>query len=244
MLVSYLLLGGSVVTPKPSELIAVVDRDTPFSAGLKSVLGAAGFPVSLTSNPDAWLPDPGTTAVVVSLDDAETSQRVIGYAFQLGLRVIAVAERGNESELQSALEHGASAAVLRDADADIFVAALRAVAAGYYLAPMGLSWNRLPRNSSLAIEKLSRDENLLLDCVFDGATVRSIALQKGWSLRTTHRRLRLLYQHLGVSSRSELLCCQARVDNESSLERPVADSDSPLMPAGTNLKTTLTYLGR
>lgn len=108
------------------------------------------------------------------------------------LAVLILSMHDNEEFVARALENGASGYLMKEADNDQLLEALRTVARGeLYLAP-GISRNvlqRLGRSGEDAYERLTTRERQVLQLIAEGKTNRDVAKELGLAVKTidTHR---------------------------------------------------------
>lgn len=124
-------------------------------------------------------------------------------------RLVVVAERAEESEQRLAARLGAAALIAADRLREDLGPVIQSVAAGYYpvphrIAPSLVSRLDIPPNS------IGLDELAILERLLQGATVADVAAELGCSERHARRRLRTLWNQMGVSGRRQGLANAAR----------------------------------
>lgn len=132
------------------------------------------------------------------IDGIETTRRVL--ARDPAVRVVALTASIDEARMMGALRAGASGYVRKDADPEVLLAAVRAVAAGRtYIDPS--IGRRLPRVSTL--DGLTPREEEVLRHLAAGESNRSIAAALGVSEETVKTHVASVLSKLRVENRAQ-----------------------------------------
>ncbi len=154
------------------------------------------------------------------LDGIETTRRV--RARHPGVDVVALTSFAEEERVRAALEAGASGYVLKDADADEVVAAIRSVYAGAVQLDPAVARRLLASSgppSRDAVGGLTARELDVLRQLGDGMANKEIAANLGLSERTVRTHVSSILAKLGLSSRTQAALWAAR-EGVVELERP------------------------
>ncbi|HEX5512584.1 MAG TPA: response regulator transcription factor [Actinomycetales bacterium] len=155
---------------------------------------------------------PDVAVVDLRLGDAPESPDGVAVTVALrrenpGLRVLLLTMHADEASAQRALAAGATGYVLKDADPDDVLAAIRQVARG----DLVLSGRVAGAAGSASggdgvgapLPELTEREREVLELVARGVSTEAIARQLFLSTKTVRNRLSQLYAKLGVGSRAE-----------------------------------------
>jgi len=154
------------------------------------------------------------------LDGIETTRRI--RARHAGVDVVALTSFAEEERVRSALEAGAAGYVLKDADADEVVAAIRSVYAGAVQLDPAVARRLLASSgppSRDAVGGLTARELDVLRQLGDGMANKEIAATLGLSERTVRTHVSSILGKLGLSSRTQAALWAAR-EGVVELERP------------------------
>jgi DNA-binding NarL/FixJ family response regulator len=187
-----------------APVVAVIESAASYRRGLEAALADAGFTITA---------EPGDAdAVLLALrvpDGCETANALVA----AGKVVVALLPDANPAGHAHAFEHGAASATPWDADPAEIVTALTHAIAG---------WARLPVATVAAIASewpgahtprpdVTEEEVGWLADLAAGETVARIAKETGYSERAMFRRLREVYERLGVTSRTEAIVAAERL---------------------------------
>ena len=154
------------------------------------------------------------------LDGIETTRRI--RARHAGVDVVALTSFAEEERVRAALEAGAAGYVLKDADADEVVAAIRSVYAGAVQLDPAVARRLLASSgppSRDAVGGLTARELDVLRQLGDGMANKEIAANLGLSERTVRTHVSSILGKLGLSSRTQAALWAAR-EGVVELERP------------------------
>ncbi len=154
------------------------------------------------------------------LDGIETTRRI--RARHPGVDVVALTSFAEEERVRAALEAGAAGYVLKDADADEVVAAIRSVYAGAVQLDPAVARRLLASSgppSRDAVGGLTARELDVLRQLGDGMANKEIAAHLGLSERTVRTHVSSILAKLGLSSRTQAALWAAR-EGVVELERP------------------------
>ena len=140
-----------------------------------------------------------------------------------GVDVVALTSFAEEERVRAALEAGAAGYVLKDADADEVVAAIRSVYAGAVQLDPAVARRLLassgPPSRDAAVGGLTARELDVLRQLGDGMANKEIAANLGLSERTVRTHVSSILAKLGLSSRTQAALWAAR-EGVVELERP------------------------
>ncbi len=185
-------------------VIAVIESAASYRRGLEAALADAGFTVTA---------EPGDAeAILLALripEGCDAADALVA----AGKVVVALLPEPTPAGHAHAFEHGAASATAWDADPSDIVAALSHALAG---------WARLPVGTMTAIAAewpgahttrpdVTDEEVGWLASLASGETVARIADEAGYSERALFRRLKEVYERLGVSSRGEAMVTAERL---------------------------------
>jgi DNA-binding NarL/FixJ family response regulator len=132
-------------------------------------------------------------------------------------RVIILADQEDAGQLLASLDCGAAGFFTKDASADEFIDGVQAVAAGHYVIGRRLAKEALSRLSGHQpagdgrYERLSPAERGILSLVGQAQTTRSIAADRGISVKTVRNHMASIYRKLEVRNRSEAMMWSLRM---------------------------------
>ncbi len=118
------------------------------------------------------------------------------------LRLVVIADRAGEVEQREAARRGAAALIAVDRLRHDFGPVISCVTAGYYPMPYGIA-PALVSRLDVPPTRIAADELAVLEQLLQGATTIDIADALGCSERHARRRLRAIWDNMGVSSRRE-----------------------------------------
>ena len=156
------------------------------------------------------------------------------------VEVVAVTSFLEEAKVRAALEAGAAGYLLKDADADDVVRAVRAAVAGQvHLDPAAArALATALRAPASAADALTRRERDVVALIAQGGTNRQIATRLGVTERTTRTHVSNILGKLGLASRTQLAMWAVReglVDTVAGGQ--AGGAPSPRRPAGPAVRT-------
>lgn len=138
------------------------------------------------------------------LDGVELTRRLL--ARQPALRVLLLTMHAGQDAVLRGLAAGAAGYVLKDAEPEDVLGAVRQVARGGLVVGAGaVAPVRAQLDGADALPELAERDRELLDLLAQGLTTSAIALRLGVAPKTVRNRLSALYAALGVSDRSGAL---------------------------------------
>lgn len=159
----------------------------------------------MDKKPDVVLLDIGLAA---SMDGIQVCRRIV--AEYPNTRVIMLTMHDDEDMLLDAVQAGASSYVLKAADAETVLSAIRAVAKGQATLDPANTARLLEAFRRLSQERagipkgtLTKRELVILALIAEGATNREIAEHLALSEQTVKNSLSVLYQKIGVKNRAD-----------------------------------------
>ena len=187
-----------------STVVAVVESAASYRRGLEAALEDAGF--TITAEPG----DADAVLLALRIPEGCESANALVTA---GKVVVALLPDPSPAGHAHAFEHGAASATPWDADPTEIVAALTHAIAG---------WARLPISTASAIAAqwpgahmprpdVTEEEVGWLADLAAGETVSAIADETGYSERAMFRRLKEVYERLGVTTRAEAILLAERL---------------------------------
>lgn len=203
------------------DTLVAIHADMPvYQAGLEAVLTGAGYRVEVVDDARAWARGRHSlnrsAILVVVVTPGEGFEYLKSATKHDGLVVLALLQRFTAAAHFQAIEVGAACAVPWHAPQALLLLALDAASSGHALIPS--SFVRSLSNSA-ASWLPSREQGIALDMLASGSTVSDVAEALQCSEREMFRRLRALYQLLGVAGRHEAVL---RADELGLLTRSAA----------------------
>lgn len=125
------------------------------------------------------------------------------------LRLVVIAHRAGEPEQREAARRGAAALIAVDRLPGDLGPVIRCVTAGYYPLPYRLAPTLVSRLEAPP-PSIGPDDLALLNQLLQGANTTEVAAALGCSERQTRRKLRTLWDRMGVSVRREGLTTAVR----------------------------------
>ncbi len=197
--------------------VLLVDDHAVFRDGLRELLnhspdvevvGEAGTGEQaleqMDKNPDVVLLDIG----LPGMDGIQVCRRIVEE--HPNARVIMLTMHDDEDMLLAAVQAGAASYILKAADADTVLSAIRAVAKGQaaldptHTARLLEAFRRLSQERAGASQSnLTKRDLVILALIAEGATNREIAEHLALSEQTVKNVLSVLYQKIGVKNRAE-----------------------------------------
>ncbi|GAB4403421.1 MAG: response regulator transcription factor [Anaerolineales bacterium] len=196
--------------------VLLVDDHAVFRDGLRELLnhspdvevvGEAGTGEQalqqMSKKPDVVLLDIG----LPDMDGVQVCRRIV--AEHPDTRVIMLTMHDDEDFLLDSVQAGASSYILKAADAETVLSAIRAVAKGQAtLDPANTArlleaFRRLSQERAGAQGNLTKRELVILALIAEGASNREIAEYLSLSEQTVKNSLSVLYQKMGVKKRAE-----------------------------------------
>lgn len=187
--------------------------------GLVSVLAGTDFspeePVDLVT----WVRRPGRRAVLVSIDIPNVEAVVASVReARPETRIVGLLPDDAADTFVRALRFGCGSAVPKDASPEEIVEVLHAVLRGFTVLPSEVAVE-IAKQVRLPDKRLdiTDEESDWLARLARGQRVSDMAPELGYSRRSMHRHLKMLYVRLGVRNRSEAVSQVARI---GSIARP------------------------
>ena len=152
-------------------------------------------------NPDVIVMD----LMMPEMDGVEATRRI--KADRPDSRILILTTFGTSADVARAMAAGASGAMMKDAETDDQLAAIRAVAAGGKAFSPGIekTLNELPPPPDLTDRQM-----LILESVTRGLTNRDIATMLGISADAVKQHLAAIFSKLGAANRSEAISIALR----------------------------------
>ena len=152
-------------------------------------------------NPDVIVMD----LMMPEIDGVEATRRI--KAERPDSRILILTTFGTSADVARAMAAGASGAIMKDAETDDQLAAIRAVAAGGKAFSPGIekALNELQPTPDLTDRQL-----LILESVTRGLTNRDIATMLGISADAVKQHLAAIFSKLGAANRSEAISIALR----------------------------------
>ena len=152
-------------------------------------------------NPDVIVMD----LMMPEMDGVEATRRI--KAERPDSRILILTTFGTSADVARAMAAGASGAIMKDAETDDQLAAIRAVAAGGKAFSPGIekTLNELPPPPDLTDRQM-----LILESVTRGLTNRDIATMLGISADAVKQHLAAIFSKLGAANRSEAISIALR----------------------------------
>lgn len=125
------------------------------------------------------------------------------------LRLVVIADRAEESEQREAARRGAAALIAVDRLQEDLESVIRCVTVGYYPIPYRIA-STLVSRLDVPPSSIGADELDLLNRLLQGAKATEVAVALGCSERHARRRLRAVWDQMGVSGRREGLATAVR----------------------------------
>ena len=152
-------------------------------------------------NPDIIVMD----LMMPEMDGVEATRRI--KAERPDSRILILTTFGTSADVARAMAAGASGAIMKDAETDDQLAAIRAVAAGGKAFSPGIekALNELQPTSDLTDRQL-----LILESVTRGLTNRDIATMLGISADAVKQHLAAIFTKIGAANRSEAVSIALR----------------------------------
>ena len=164
--------------------------------------GAEAVALRRTTQPDVILMD----LSMPDVDGAEAIRQILNEAPTA--RIVALTMYREEAYLLAAVRAGARAYLLKTAEADELIAAIQAVHRGEYLidpiiAARVLGELHLASHDTPTLQPLLEKEIEVLRLVAQGLDNREIAAALHWSVHTVSNRLRVIFEKLHVTNRTQ-----------------------------------------
>lgn len=193
--------------PDATRSVLVIDRVPSFRRGLAAALRDAGFDAHEAHDPVEPSDREGFPTLVVTVEPGR-AQDVLNHA--ASRCVVALLQDARPESYAEAFRAGARAAVAWEAPPELIAEVVEAAVRGYALLPAHLAAVLAGRAAAVAALHVSDDELSWLCVLAEGATVGQLAASLGRSERGMHRLLHDLYDHMGVTRRSEAIALAAR----------------------------------
>jgi DNA-binding NarL/FixJ family response regulator len=177
-------------------LVAMIDDQPDLEIVAQAADGETAVALAAETQPDVALID----LAMPGLDGIETTRRIV--TEQPGTNVAILTSFAERERVLAALEAGAIGFLLKDAEPEELVAAIRLVAAGD--SPFGAAAARAlvpesPRDRSDG--GLSERERVVLALVAAGCPNKEVAFRLGISEKTVKAHLTRIFQRIGVTDR-------------------------------------------
>lgn len=148
------------------------------------------------------------------LDGVEATRAIV--AEQLGTEVLVLTSFSDHARIDAAIEAGAVGYLLKDAEPDVLLDGIRAVARGESpldpRAARRLISRAAPTRAEVSPDELSPRETQVLRLVVTGLLNKQIASRLGITERTVKAHLTSVYQRIGVADRTQAALWAERHD--------------------------------
>lgn len=191
--------------------VAVADPLLPYADGLTTMLRAHGVSAEAPSDLEGWAGQNQTKIVFLTLASEPDWQRLDALRMlDDRLLIVAVMDVMEETSCVRALTAGAVSILPRDVAEQAVVQTVESLARGESVIPLAVLRalaGQLPRPGDEPRSETAPSSNELewLRQLAQGATVRQLAYNTGYSERMMFRILRNLYRRMNVDSRTEAL---------------------------------------
>lgn len=199
--------------------VGVKDRSPCFRDGLIAALRSEGFAARDCGDPLRWARVLDRPALVLAVDepaDRALVERV--HRDVPGVVSVAVVPELGSARCTDVLRAGASSVVDRTAMPQDIVSVLSSAVRGTTLLPTRLVRELASRDPIDELPALPPQELHWVRRLAEGATVRALAAEAGYSERHMFRRLEGLYRRMGVRNRHEAVLRLASATSPSNLE--------------------------
>ena len=163
--------------------------------------GAEGIRKALATRPDVVIMD----LMMPGMDGIETTRALLEKWPEANVLVLTTFETSDG--ISHALDAGAKGAILKSAELDELMNALRAVAAGK---PYLSSEIRQIMKKDPPIPELSQRQHEIIESITRGLSNNEIAVQLGIDRSTVKNHLSILFQKLGVANKAEAVAVALR----------------------------------
>ena len=163
--------------------------------------GAEGIRKALTTRPDVVIMD----LMMPGMDGVETTHALLEKWPEANVLILTTFETSDG--ISHALDAGAKGAILKSAELDELMNALRAVAAGK---PYLSSEIRQIMKKDPPIPELSQRQYEIIESITRGLSNNEIAEQLGIDRSTVKNHLSILFQKLGVANKAEAVAVALR----------------------------------
>lgn len=175
--------------------------------GLAQALDASGYVVETTESPRAWARShPGEAMLVGVREDADVDLLTDLAATAPSVVLVALLDPPSPQRLDLCFAAGARACAYMDWSGEDVALALDAGRKGLALLPASMARDlTVTKNKRNHARDLTISQQSWLRRLAAGITVHDLAEQVGFSERETYRRLREIYEKMGVRGRMEAL---------------------------------------
>ena len=163
--------------------------------------GAEGIRKALATRPDVVIMD----LMMPGMDGIETTRALLEKWPEANVLILTTFETSDG--ISHALDAGAKGAILKSAELDELMNALRAVAAGK---PYLSSEIRQIMKKDPPIPELSQRQHEIIESITRGLSNNEIAVQLGIDRSTVKNHLSILFQKLGVANKAEAVAVALR----------------------------------
>ena len=163
--------------------------------------GAEGIRKALATRPDVVIMD----LMMPGMDGVETTRALLEKWPEANVLVLTTFETSDG--ISHALDAGAKGAILKSAELDELMNALRAVAAGK---PYLSSEIRQIMKKDPPVPELSQRQYEIIESITRGLSNNEIAVQLGIDRSTVKNHLSILFQKLGVANKAEAVAVALR----------------------------------
>lgn len=218
------VLGAGHITGGKRAAMSAIDDDKPpvgiainsplLGLGITEALSGWNLPVNRVSDTDRWWMCHPDGVLVMEASRSEDLDRIADLTARRPVRVVALVEQASAAAALAAVNAGALGVISADWSTDAVRMAVAAVAAGLTLVStdvfLSLATGRGPSGDDPPTG-MTDVEIVCLRALARGDKVREIAELVGYSEREVYRRLRRLYQRLGVTGRTEAVLRASRM---------------------------------
>ena len=182
-------------------LVDLIRYESDLNVAGEAANGQEAVEAARKLNPDVIVMD----LMMPEMDGVEATRRI--KAERPDSRILILTTFGTSADVARAMAAGASGAIMKDAETDDQLAAIRAVAAGGKAFSPGIekALNELQPTPDLTDRQL-----LILESVTRGLTNRDIATMLGISADAVKQHLAAIFSKLGAANRSEAISIALR----------------------------------
>jgi DNA-binding NarL/FixJ family response regulator len=194
----------------PSVEVALIDPLPALRRGLAACLAAEGFTPAEPEDAAEWASTPRAGVLVLALLDDGHLTGLAGLRRQHPkLPIVGLVGEDAPGAYQAALAGGATTAASRADEPSHVIQAVRAAFDGYCLLPAGIVRKLAINPPAMRPLSVTEEEVGWLATLARGVTIGEMAADVGFSQREMFRRLRAMYDRMGVAGRQEAVVAAA-----------------------------------